>query len=83
MPLLRYEMAVADPSAPRRGIIPEYPFQPTIQQVLAKEDAELEYVLNLIQQEQHKTKTPDHNSSPAGALPTPLRPHETVVKSPL
>ena len=71
VPLLRYEMAVADPSAPRRGIIPEYPFQPTIQQILAKEDAELEYVLNLIQQERQKTKTPTTIEPGRGRYRTP------------
>ncbi len=37
VPLLRYEMAAADPAAARHGIIPDYPFQPTIEQVLAKQ----------------------------------------------
>jgi hypothetical protein len=57
VPLVRYEMAASDPSGPRRGIIPDRPFQPTIQQVLDKNDAELEYVMNLIRQERQKTKT--------------------------
>jgi hypothetical protein len=56
VPLVRYEMAASDPAGPRRGIIPDYPFQPTIQQRLDKNDAELGYVMNLIRQERQKMK---------------------------
>lgn len=57
VPLLRYEMASSDPSAPRRGVIPDHPFRSTIQQLLGKKDAEIEYILRLIQQErQRETK---------------------------
>jgi Peptidase family S41 len=56
VPLVRNEMAASDPAGAGRGIIPDYPFQMTIQQVLDKKDAELEYVMNLIQRERQKTK---------------------------
>jgi C-terminal processing protease CtpA/Prc len=57
VPLVRYEMAASDPASPGRGIIPDYPFQMTIQQLLDKKDAEPEYVMNLIGRERQKTKT--------------------------
>ena len=56
VPLVRYEMAASDPAGAGRGIIPDYPFQTTIQQLLDKKDAELAYVMNLIRRERQKTK---------------------------
>ena len=56
VPLVRYEMATSDASGGRRGIIPDYPFQPTMQQLLDGNDAELEYVMNLIRQQRQKSK---------------------------
>lgn len=47
VPLVRYTMAVSGYAADR-GIIPEYPVSPTIQDLLDEKDVQLEYVLDLI-----------------------------------
>jgi Peptidase family S41 len=56
VPLVRYEMAASDPADARRGIIPDYPFQMTVQRLMDKKDAELEYVMNLIRRKREETK---------------------------
>jgi C-terminal processing protease CtpA/Prc len=47
IPMVRYSMAVSG-YPPDRGIIPEYPFSPTIQDHLSGKDVEMDYVLELI-----------------------------------
>ncbi len=47
IPMLRYSMAVSG-YPPDRGIIPDYPFSPTIQDLLSSKDAEMDYVIDLI-----------------------------------
>jgi C-terminal processing protease CtpA/Prc len=61
VPLVRYEMAASDPARVRRGIIPDYPFQMTIRQLMDKKDAELEYVMNLIRRKRQETNTGSKN----------------------
>jgi hypothetical protein len=48
IPMMRYVMAVSDYQYPDRGIIPDYPFQRSIEDYLNDQDTELEYVFNLI-----------------------------------
>jgi len=48
IPMVRYVMAVSDYRYPDRGIIPDYPFQRTIEDYLNNRDSEMEFVLNLI-----------------------------------
>ena len=48
IPMVRYVMAVSGYPYPDRGIIPDYPFQRTIEDYLHDNDTELEFVLNLI-----------------------------------
>jgi len=48
IPLLRYEMAGADRSAARRGIVPEHPIAPTVEQLLGGEDGAMAYALGVI-----------------------------------
>jgi C-terminal processing protease CtpA/Prc len=47
IPMVRYSMAVSG-YPPDRGIIPEYPFSPTIQDLLSGKDVEMDYVIELI-----------------------------------
>jgi C-terminal processing protease CtpA/Prc len=46
--LLRYHMAVSGYAHRDRGILPDYPFTPSIQDLLQEKDTELEYALELI-----------------------------------
>lgn len=48
IPMMRYHMAVSGYKYPDRGIIPDYPFTRSIQDLLADKDSELDYVLDLI-----------------------------------
>jgi hypothetical protein len=48
IPLVRYSMAVSG-YPPDRGIIPDYPFSPTIQDLLSGKDVELDFVIDLIE----------------------------------
>ncbi len=48
IPMMRYHMAVSGYKYPDRGIIPDYPFTRSIEDLLADRDTELEYVLDLI-----------------------------------
>ena len=51
VPLVRYTMAV--PGYPKdRGIIPEFPFEPTVEDVIANRDAVLQYAVGLAKKEQ-------------------------------
>lgn len=47
VPMVRYTMAVSG-YAPDRGIIPDYPVSPTIEDLIQRRDTVLEYVLNLV-----------------------------------
>lgn len=46
---VKYVMAVSGYAHPRRGVMPDYPVQPTIQDVLNGVDTEMIYTLKLIQ----------------------------------
>jgi len=48
IPMMRYHMAVSGYKYPDRGIIPDYPFTRSIEDLLADRDTELEYILDLI-----------------------------------
>jgi hypothetical protein len=48
IPMVRYHMAVSGYKYPDRGIIPEFPFARSIEDLLAGKDTELEYALELI-----------------------------------
>jgi hypothetical protein len=48
VPLVKYVLAVSNYSYPRRGVMPDYPVLPTIQEVVNGVDAELLYTLKLI-----------------------------------
>ena len=50
IPIIRYVMAVSGYKYLDRGIIPEYPFQRTIEDYLNDKDTELEFVLSLIKE---------------------------------
>ncbi|MBN1274438.1 MAG: hypothetical protein JXB26_19425 [Candidatus Aminicenantes bacterium] len=54
IPMVRYVMAVSGYPYPDRGIIPEFPFTPTIGDLLAKKDTMLNYVLELIRKKDKK-----------------------------
>jgi len=47
IPMVRYSMAVSG-YPPDRGIIPDFPFSPTIQDLLSGKDVEMDYVIELI-----------------------------------
>jgi hypothetical protein len=47
IPMVRYSMAVSG-YPPDRGIIPDYPFSPTIHDLLSGKDVEMDYVIELI-----------------------------------
>jgi hypothetical protein len=49
IPMMRYHMAVSGYRYPDRGIIPDYPYTRSIEDLLADRDTELEYVLDLIE----------------------------------
>ena len=51
VPLVRYTMAV-DGYPKDRGIIPEFPFEPTVEDVIANRDAVLQYAVELAKKEQ-------------------------------
>ena len=51
IPMMRYVMAVSDYQYPDRGIIPDYPFQRTIEDYLNDKDTELEFVFKLIKKQ--------------------------------
>ncbi len=48
IPLRKYVLAVSGYAYPRRGVMPDYPVQPTIQDVLNGVDTEMIYTLKLI-----------------------------------
>ena len=48
LPMLRYHMAVSGYEYPDRGIIPDYPFSRSIEDLMAGKDSELDYVFDLI-----------------------------------
>ncbi len=48
IPLWKYVNAVSGYAYPRRGVMPDYPVQPTIQDVLNGVDTEMIYTLKLI-----------------------------------
>ena len=48
IPLRKYVLAVSGYAYPRRGVMPDYPVQPTIQDVLNEVDTEMIYTLKLI-----------------------------------
>lgn len=48
VPLVKYSLAVSGYPYPNRGVIPDYPVQPTIQDVLNGVDTELKYTLGLV-----------------------------------
>lgn len=50
IPMMRYVMAVSGYKYQDRGIIPDFPFQRTIEDYLTNKDTEIEFVLNLIKQ---------------------------------
>jgi C-terminal processing protease CtpA/Prc len=47
LPMVRYHMAVSGYADRNRGIIPDYPFSPSISDLLEDRDTELEYALDL------------------------------------
>ena len=46
--LLRYHMAVSGYAPRDRGILPDYPFTRSIQDLLQEKDSELEFALEMI-----------------------------------
>jgi hypothetical protein len=48
--MLRYHMAVSGYTPRDRGILPDYPFSPSIQDLLEGRDTVLEYALELIRE---------------------------------
>lgn len=51
IPMIRYHMAVSGYNHPDRGIIPDYPYTRTIEDLIKGEDTEMEYVLSLIEKQ--------------------------------
>ena len=51
IPMVRYHMAVSGYDYPDRGIFPDYPFTRTIEDHLNSKDAEMDYVLSLIEKQ--------------------------------
>ena len=49
IPMIRYVMAVSGYKYPDRGIIPDYPFSRSIEDLLSGKDTELEFVLEIIE----------------------------------
>jgi C-terminal processing protease CtpA/Prc len=53
LPMVRYHMAVAGYEPRDRGIVPDFPFERSIEDLLAGRDTELAYALELIRRQQN------------------------------